>query len=99
MHHNAPSQFCHGTDPIEVIEGLAGARGFDLLTQSFVQYRERSPGPRKQRSQYRFPPFPNPSERHQTHPNADRLLHTHYTRKAFLRQESGGKIRIYFMTL
>jgi hypothetical protein len=68
---------------------VVGARGFELLPQSFTQYRARSPGPRKQRPQFHFPPFPNPSELLQTRANVDRLLHTHYSRKAFLGHESG----------
>lgn len=77
---------------------LVGARGFELLPQTFIQYRARSPGPRKQRPALHFPPFQNPSERQQTPLNADRLLHTHYTRKAFLWHKSGRKIRPSFST-
>jgi hypothetical protein len=63
-----------------ISEEVVGARGFELLPHSSVQYRRRSPGPCKQRSQCHFPPFPNRPERQQTPPNFDTLLHTHYTR-------------------
>jgi hypothetical protein len=62
---------------------VVGARGFELLAHSFIQYRRRSPVPHKQRPPLHFPPFPNQAEHRQTGPNLDQLLHTHYTRKLF----------------
>jgi hypothetical protein len=71
---------------------VVGARGFELSARVFVQYRRCSPMPRKQRFSFDFPPPANPSERRQTRLNFNTLLHTHYTRKAFLRHESGRKV-------
>jgi hypothetical protein len=68
---------------------VIGARGFELSAHQFVHVRECSPVPRKQRVPFDFPPSPNPSELPQTRANVDRLLHTRYTRKAFLGHESG----------
>jgi len=68
---------------------MVGARGFELLPHSFVQYRVRSPVPRKQRLLLHFPLFPNLAEHRQTAPDFDKLLHTHYTRKAFLPANPG----------
>jgi hypothetical protein len=64
----------------EISGKVVGARGFELSARMFAQRRQCPPAPRKQRSRFHFPPFPNPSERHQTRLNFDTLLHTHYTR-------------------
>ena len=68
---------------------VVGARGFELLAQPSVYVRQCSPVLRKQRVPFDLPPSPNPAEHRQTAPNVDTLLYTRYTRKAFLRHESG----------
>ena len=64
---------------------MVGARGFELPARLFIRFRRCSPEPRKQRPSLNLPPCPNAAGSPQTPANVDKLLHTHYARKAFLR--------------
>ncbi len=72
---------------------LVGARGFELPAQAFGRFRRGSPASHKQLISEDFPLSSNTSEHRQTSPNLKRLLHTHYTRKAFSRRVSSIAFR------